>query len=97
MKRGQKVHVCHDGKWGRRVLGEVVQQHNGHHITVRFTPRGETEPLTFKARRRKRIAFERRRGCITYLSRPTSWCASASDGWWYSIWAASKGGGNDRN
>ena len=38
MKRGNEVAVCYDGKYGRRVKGVVTKQHNGHHITVRFTP-----------------------------------------------------------
>lgn len=39
MKRGQKVAVCYDGKWGRRVPGIVTGTRNGHHIQVRFVPR----------------------------------------------------------
>lgn len=38
MKRGQKVAVCYDGKWGRRVPGIVTGTRNGHHIRVRFVP-----------------------------------------------------------
>jgi hypothetical protein len=36
MKRGAKVYVCHDGKYGRRVQGDVVATRNGHHILVGF-------------------------------------------------------------
>ena len=35
MKRGQPVAVCYDGKWGRRVRGEVVAADAGS-ITVVF-------------------------------------------------------------
>ena len=35
MKRGDTVAVCYDGKWARKVKGEVIRQHNRHHITVR--------------------------------------------------------------
>lgn len=44
MKRGTKVAVCHDGKWGRRVQGEVIATRNGHHIKVSF-PHPETGEL----------------------------------------------------
>ncbi len=35
-KRGNKVFVCDDGKWSRRVVGEIINTHNGHHIQIRF-------------------------------------------------------------
>ncbi len=49
MKVGKKVAVCHDGKISRGVEGVVVKQHNGHHITVKFTIAGQT--ITQKFRR----------------------------------------------
>lgn len=54
MKRGQTVAVCYDGKYGRRVKGVVTKQHNGHHVTVRFTPwpDGDKE-VEIKFRQRK--------------------------------------------
>ena len=36
MKRGDIVAVCYDGKWGRRVKGEVIATRKGSRILVRF-------------------------------------------------------------
>ena len=36
MKRGDHVAVCYDGKWGRRVKGEVIATRKGSRILVRF-------------------------------------------------------------
>ena len=36
MKRGDKVFVCYDGKWGRRVVGEVLATAQTSRIQVRF-------------------------------------------------------------
>lgn len=36
MKRGDYVAVCYDGKWGRRVRGEVIATRKGSRILVRF-------------------------------------------------------------
>lgn len=36
MKRGDKVAVCYDGKWGRRVPGTVLATKNGYRILVEF-------------------------------------------------------------
>lgn len=36
MKRGDFVAVCYDGKWGRRVKGEVIATRNGSRVLVRF-------------------------------------------------------------
>jgi hypothetical protein len=45
MKIGKRVFVCHDGKWGRRVVGTVTATRNGHHIKVKFPhPNKEGEP-----------------------------------------------------
>lgn len=37
MKRGDKVWVCQDGKFGRRVEGTVVRTKQGHHVQVSFS------------------------------------------------------------
>lgn len=37
MKRGDKVWVCQDGKFNRRVEGEVVKTRQVHHVCVQFT------------------------------------------------------------
>lgn len=59
MKRGAKVAVCHDGKWGRRVEGVVVQTRNGHHIKVRFQDL-DGEPVEFWARKHPAIRYWRK-------------------------------------
>ena len=38
MKRGDLVSVCYDGKWGRRVTGEVVATDRGRRVLVKFVP-----------------------------------------------------------
>ena len=57
MKRGQFVSVCYDGKYSRRVKGEVIKQHNGHHISVKFIPWDNPEHgeviVKFRKRNRK--------------------------------------------
>ena len=60
MKVGKKVFVCHDGKWGRRVVGTVVRQHNGHHITVEFTLAGDR--VVGKFRKANAIRYKKRSG-----------------------------------
>lgn len=59
MKRGDSVAVCHDGKWGRRVQGEVVATRKGHHLKVRFPHPDDGTPVEFWARRRpgRRVYF----------------------------------------
>jgi hypothetical protein len=51
MKRGNKVAVCHDGKWVRRVVGEVIATRRGHHIKVRFLHPENGSPVEFWARK----------------------------------------------
>ena len=53
-KLGQKVAVCYDGKWGRRVMGEIIATHRGSAITVRFQEWAGESILTHKFRRRAR-------------------------------------------
>lgn len=36
MKRGDFVAVCYDGKWGRRVKGQVIATRKGSRVLVRF-------------------------------------------------------------
>jgi hypothetical protein len=73
MKRGTIVAVCHDGKWGRRVKGVVVDTRNGHHIKVRFeNPDDETEgapkEIEFWARVRPTIHYLKKCGFNSYRS-----------------------------
>jgi hypothetical protein len=76
MKRGTVVAVCHDGKWGRRVKGVVVETRKGHHIKVKFpNPASETEEeVEFWARRSPAVRHERRKpgSCIIYSKRPVT-------------------------
>jgi hypothetical protein len=54
MKRGDVVAVCYDGKWGRRVKGEVIATCKGYKILVRFPEWGEEHNIIehwFKVRR----------------------------------------------
>jgi hypothetical protein len=56
MKRGNTVAVCYDGKWGRRVKGEVIATCKGHKILVRFPEWGKEHKIIehwFKVKRRK--------------------------------------------
>ena len=80
MKRGTKVAVCHDGKWGRRVQGEVIATRNGHHIKVSF-PHPETgNPVEFWARRRPAIRKSRNKppSCL-YWGKHYAWFAGWAD------------------
>ena len=36
LKRGMAVAVCYDGKYGRRVKGEVIRTDRGSRVLVRF-------------------------------------------------------------
>lgn len=90
MKRGTIVAVCHDGKWGRRVQGEVVATRRGHHIQVRF-PHPETdEPVLFWARKLPTIHYQRQKhgSCISYGDRRAYFGGWAAIDWfcpWYSV------------
>lgn len=86
MKRGQKVMVCHDGKWSRGVEGEVIATRKGHHIKVRF-PHPETEqPVEFWCRKNRPIRFMRRNkgryGSISYSWRYSYFSGWADIDWW---------------
>lgn len=94
MKRGTVVAVCHDGKWGRRVKGEVIGTRRGHHILVRF-PHPETDdPVEFWARRRpavRRMKTVRRSAGFTMstFKRYVSFAGWADIDWfcpWYAVY-----------
>jgi len=55
MKTSKKVAVCYDGKYGRRVEGTIIKQHNGHHIDVEFIPYASdaVTPVVVRFRRGK--------------------------------------------
>ena len=68
MKRGTLVAVCHDGKWGRRVQGEVVGTRNGHHILVRFPNPEDGTNVEFWARLNRPIRKRRVRETEYYIA-----------------------------
>lgn len=90
LKRGSIVAVCHDGKWGRRVKGEVVATRKGHHILVRF-PHPETgEPVEFWARRGRTIRhlLHKPDSCMCWCKRYATFSGWADIDWrspWYSV------------
>lgn len=92
MKRGTVVAVCHDGKWGRRVKGEVVATRRCHHILVRFPHPETNEPVEFWARRVPPIRYRKVKidGCITriQIKRAAYFCGWADIDWfcpWYAV------------
>lgn len=89
MKRGAKVAVCHDGKWGRRVQGEIIATRQGHHVQVRF-PHPETgEPVEFWARKNRTIrrTIRRKGSCISTGKRYAYFSGWADIAWWYPWYA----------
>lgn len=70
MKRGQKVFICHDGKYSRRVDGVVVEQRNGHHIKVRFESPADDSDIEVWFRKDAAIRYLKRSGCISWSKRP---------------------------
>lgn len=90
MKRGQIVAVCHNGKWGRRVKGEVVATRQGHHIKVRFPNPDTGAPLEFWARVSPIIHYTRKtRKWVWYDKRYKTYGGwiDGIDVWspWYSV------------
>lgn len=71
MKRGTIVAVCQDGKWSRRVKGEVIATRQGHHIKVRFPHPDTNEPVEFWARKSRTVRYMRKRpgSVFTYRTR----------------------------
>lgn len=91
MKKGTIVAVCHDGKWGRKVKGEVVATRNGHHIKVRFPHPEDDTPVEFWARKLPAIRYRRQKhgGCIMYSNRASYFAGWADIDWfspWYSVY-----------
>lgn len=54
MKRGDRVYVCYDGKWGRRVVGEVLATKQTSRVQVKFQEYASDRQLTHWFRRRSR-------------------------------------------
>lgn len=69
MKIGQTVAVCHDGKWGRRVKGEVVSTRHGNRILVKFQhPNNEEVTVHLWARWHNTVHYKKRKhnSCVSY-------------------------------
>ncbi len=87
MKRGTKVAVCHDGKWGRRVAGEVIATRQGHHILVRFE--FDDKVVEFWARRVPAVRYMQGRNGSYRSKRPVSYAGWADIDYfcpWFSVW-----------
>lgn len=88
MKRGDKVWVCQDGKFSRRVEGVVVQNHHGNRIKVRFVYgqcEEDTEEVEAWFGRNTTIRYSRTRdgSCFSYgkrYKRFAGWVVNK--GWW---------------
>ena len=89
MKRGQKVFVCHDGKWGRRVEGEVIQTDNGSRIKVGFM--NNDKYIEFWARKVSTIHYRRQNpgSCIVNMKQRAYFAgwAEGTDCWfpWFTV------------
>lgn len=86
MKRGAKVAVCHDGKWGRRVQGEVVATRRGHHIKVRFPHPESGELSSFWARVIPTVRYNRNKppSCIHH-GKQYKHFGGWADIYWFSV------------
>lgn len=89
MKRGQKVAVCQDGKWGRAVAGVITKTHNGNRIKVKFSVNtsinnSDNWQVTevehwFRASRRSSKYGGMRKLFSGWCDIPGTWCP------WYSV------------
>lgn len=87
MKLGAKVWVCHDGKYSRRVEGEVVATRRGHHLQIKFFHEDCGEVL-FWARRTPAVRYLKESGIFIKSRRPVSFGGWADIDWfmpWYSV------------
>jgi hypothetical protein len=96
MKRGDKCYVCYDGKWGRRVLGEVIAT-KYKRIQVRF-PEWASDDGTvlthwFHQRTRKRYGFGRRKyyGGFVPVKQSLMGNLFGLPGDWYRVFKCKKG------
>lgn len=89
MKRGDKVAVCHDGKWSRRIQGEVLETRNGHHLKIRFFHPGTGALVEFWARKSPTVRHRRQKlpSCIQYGKR-YAYFAGWADIDWFCPWFA---------
>lgn len=92
MKRGDKVWVCHDGKWSRRVEGVVVDTRRGHHIKVQFPHPEDRTSVEFWARKKPAIRYWRtkKNSCVSYGKSYTYYGGWADIDWWFPWYAVYK-------
>lgn len=91
MKRGDSVAVCYDGKWGRRVKGEVLATDRGHKILVRFPEYANEDNIIehwFKVRRLHTKYGGRRKNYAGYVNVDKSIMRGlfGMPGDWYCVW-----------
>lgn len=91
MKRGDSVAVCYDGKWGRRVKGEVIATRKGSRILVRFPEYANEENVIehwFKVRRLPTIWGGPRKNYAGFVQVEKSIMRGlfGMPGDWYCVW-----------
>ena len=94
MKLGDKVAVCHDGKWGRRVAGTVVATKNGHHIKVAFPHPSDGNTVEFWVKKTSTVHYRLTKeidelSSIVYLKNYSHFAGWADIDWfcpWYSVY-----------
>lgn len=78
MKTGQVVAVCQDGKYSRRVKGEVIASKKGSKILVRFPhPEIEGESVEFWAKLCNTVRFRKEVNVSTFTMK----CYKHFAGW----------------
>lgn len=89
MKLGTKVSVCHDGKFSRRVQGEVVATKRGYSVKVRFPHPANGQLVDFWARKIATVRHCRNKppSCIYYGKR-YAYFAGWADIDWFCPWFA---------
>lgn len=90
MKIWTKVAVCHDGKWSRRVQGEVIATKRGYSVKVRFPHPESLYPVEFWAKKVPAVRYCRNKppSCIFYGKRYAYFGGWADIDWfcpWYSV------------
>lgn len=91
MKRGDFVAVCYDGKWGRRVKGQVIATHKGSRILVRFPEYANEDNIIehwFRVRKLLTIWGGPRKNYAGYVQVEKSIMRGlfGMPGDWYTVW-----------
>lgn len=91
MKRGDFVAVCYDGKWSRRVKGEVIATRKGSRILVRFPEYANPDNIIehwFPVRRLATIWGGPRKNYAGFVQVDKSIMKGlfGMPGDWYSVW-----------